>query len=89
VTWLGPENAKPVVVPDVVGMEICDARKVASEAGVVLAAADPDGPPLRELTWPGEWTVTAQSLPPGSAMRYRGSLVVEFRPGGPAGTAGS
>jgi hypothetical protein len=82
-TWLGPESAAPVTVPDVVGLEVSAARKVAWEAGVVLVAADPDGPPLGALTWPGVWTVTAQSLAPGSPMRYRGSLAVEYRPGGP------
>ncbi|MER7846487.1 hypothetical protein ABTZ03_21305 [Kitasatospora sp. NPDC096077] len=71
-------------MPDLVGLELATARRVAGEAGVVLAPPDPDGPSLRALTWPGQWTVTAQSLPPGSAMRYRGSLVVEFRPGAPS-----
>jgi len=84
-TWLGPESAGSVVVPDVVGLTVSIAREVAWEAGVVLAAADPDGPSLRELTWQGEWTVTGQSLKPGSVMRYRGSLVIRFRPGGPSG----
>lgn len=83
-TWLGPESARSVVVPDVVGLEVSIARKVAWEAGVVLAAADPDGPSLRALTWPGEWTVTGQDLEPGSVMRYRGSLVIRFRPGRPS-----
>ena len=86
-TWLGPEGAAPVEVPDVVGLEVSAARKLAWKAGVVLVAMDPDGPPLRALTWPGEWTVTAQSLPPGSAMRFRGSLAVECRPGAPAAAA--
>jgi hypothetical protein len=84
-TWMGPETAAPVVVPDVVGLEVTAARKVAWEAGVVLVATDPDGPPLAALTWPGVWTVTTQSLVPGSAMRKRGSLAVECRPGGPSG----
>ncbi|AUG75140.1 hypothetical protein CFP65_0157 [Kitasatospora sp. MMS16-BH015] len=86
-TWLGPENARLVRVPDVVGLEIDAAREVAGKAGVVLAPPDPDGPSLRALTWPGQWTVTAQHPAPGSAMRYRGSLVVEFRPGAPVDAA--
>ncbi|MFD7735813.1 PASTA domain-containing protein, partial [Kitasatospora phosalacinea] len=89
-TWPGPENAEPVRVPDVVGLEVGTARKVAWEAGVVLAPPDPDGPSLRELTWPGQWTVTAQRPAPGSIVHHRGSLVVEFRPGPPpAGAPGT
>lgn len=88
-TWIGPDSAASVVVPDVVGQEVSYARKLAWDAGVVLVAADPDGPPLGALTWPGQWTVTAQSRAPGSAMRYRGSLAIEYRPGGPvAGSRG-
>lgn len=87
-TWVGPETADTVEVPDVVGLEVPIARKVAWAAGVVLVAADPDGPPLGALTWPGVWVVTAQSLPPGSVMRRRGSLVVEFRPGNRGDSSG-
>lgn len=77
-SWTGPSTADEVTVPDIVGLTVTHARKVAWQAGVVIAAADPDGPPLRALTWPGVWVVTAQHPAPGSRMRRRGSLVVEF-----------
>ena len=78
-TWIGPSTADEVTVPNVVGLTVREARRVAWEAGVVVAAADPDGPPLGALTWPGVWVVTAQRPAPGSVLRRRGSLVVEFR----------
>ncbi|MEU8466289.1 PASTA domain-containing protein [Streptomyces sp. NPDC029003] len=78
-SWLGPSTADEVAVPDVVGLIVTEARKVAWEAGVVIAASDPDGPPVGALTWPGVWVVTAQSPAPGSRMRRLGSLVIEFR----------
>ncbi|MFD9575824.1 PASTA domain-containing protein [Streptomyces sp. NPDC059982] len=78
-SWLGPSTADEVTVPDVVGLIVTEARKVAWEAGVVIAASDPDGPPVGALTWPGVWVVTAQSPAPGSRMRRLGSLVIEFR----------
>ncbi|MER5639019.1 hypothetical protein ABT095_18890 [Kitasatospora sp. NPDC002227] len=83
--WMGPSTADEVTVPDVVGLAMPRARQVAGEAGVVLAAEDPDGPPLRALTWPGEWVVTAQRPAPGTRMRRRGSVVISFREGRPAG----
>ncbi|MEU9005205.1 PASTA domain-containing protein [Streptomyces sp. NPDC048551] len=78
-SWLGPGTADEVTVPDVVGLIVTEARKVAWEAGVVIAPSDPDGPPVGALTWPGVWVVTAQSPAPGSRMRRLGSLVIEFR----------
>ncbi|MFG2623306.1 PASTA domain-containing protein [Streptomyces sp. NPDC048507] len=78
-SWLGPSTADEVTVPDVVGLTVAEARTVAWEAGVVIAAADPDGPPVAALTWPGVWMVTAQNPGPGSRMRRLGSLVIEFR----------
>ncbi|MDH6109362.1 hypothetical protein P3T36_000134 [Kitasatospora sp. MAP12-15] len=85
--WIGPSNADEVTVPDIVGLIVTHAREVAWEAGLVIASDDPDGPPVRALTWPGVWVVTAQRPAPGSRMRRRGSLVVEFKelPGGEAG----
>ncbi|MEU3721512.1 PASTA domain-containing protein [Streptomyces sp. NPDC031705] len=77
-SWVGPDTADEVSVPDLVGLIVTDARKVAWEAGLVIAAADPDGPPVGALTWPGVWRVTAQSPAPGSRMRRMGSLVIEF-----------
>ena len=78
-TWVGPSNADEVTVPNVVGLTVGQARRVAWDAGVVVAAEDPDGPPLGALTWPGVWVVIAQQPAPGSVMRRRGSVVVEFR----------
>lgn len=77
---MGPSTADEVTVPDVVGMVVTEARKVAWDAGVVIAAADPAGPPVRALTWPGVRVVTVRTPAPGSRMRRRGSLVIEFEP---------
>jgi hypothetical protein len=79
VTWIGPSSAEAVRVPDLVGLTVPAARKVAWDAGVVIAAEDPDGPPLSSLTWPGVWVVTAQQPASGSVLRRRGSVVVDFR----------
>lgn len=86
-TWIGPSNADEVTVPDVVGLIVAHARDVTWEAGLAIATDDPDGPPVRALTWPGVWVVTAQHPAPGSRMRRRGSLVIDFKelPGGNAG----
>lgn len=77
-SWMGPSSGDEVTVPDLVGMTVADARRAAFDAGLVAAAADPDGPPLGALTWPGVWLVTSQSPAPGSRMRRWGSLVVGF-----------
>lgn len=67
-----------VTVPNVVGLLLDQARRVAGDAGVVLAQPDPDGPPLGALTWPGEYRVTGQSLPAGARVWRWDSLVVEW-----------
>ncbi len=64
--WPLPPLSDEVVTPDVVGMVVDEARKVAQAAGVVLAQPDPEGPPLSELTWRLPMTVTAQDPPPGT-----------------------
>ncbi|GAA0896819.1 PASTA domain-containing protein [Virgisporangium aurantiacum] len=87
-TWVGPSNADEVTVPDVVGLTVGDARRVAWDAGVVVAAEDPDGPPLGALTWPGVWIVTAQRPAPGSVLHRSGSVVVKFREGAGGHAAG-
>ncbi|MEV4555437.1 PASTA domain-containing protein [Kitasatospora sp. NPDC049285] len=76
-SWIGPATADEVTVPDVVGLLVPRARTLARQAGVVITAPDPDGPPLSALTWPGTWRVTAQSPAAGTRMRRRGSLAVE------------
>jgi len=55
---------------------------------VVIAAEDPDGPPLGSLTWPGVWVVTAQRPAPGAILRRRGSVVVDFEQASPGDEAG-
>lgn len=87
-TWTGPGSADEVTVPHLVGLTVSLARRVAWEAGVVVAAADPDGPPLGALTWPGVWVVTAQHPEPGARLRRLGSMVVEFREWSPGDDAG-
>src|SRR4051794_29133917 len=77
-TWVGPSSAEAVKVPNLVGLTVPRARKLAWDAGVVLAAEDPDGPPLGALTWPGIWVVTAQHPVAGTVLRRRGSVVVGF-----------
>ena len=76
-----------VVVPDVVGLEVRRAYRVAAEAGVALAQPDPDGPPLGALAWPGEYVVTAQSPAAGAVLPRWDSVVVLFT-GADDGTAG-
>ena len=71
--------ADPVVVPDLVGLTMDEARRVATEAGVVPASADPDGPPLAELTWPGRFVVTGQDPGPGAVLLRWDSVVVDVR----------
>ena len=78
-----------VEVPDVVGMHLSDAHRIAHAAGVVLAQPDPDGPPLTALTWPrGEYIVTSQDPQPGARLWRWDPVVVKWRAldrGDPAG----
>ena len=67
-----------VVVPDLVGLHVHDARDLGHDAGVVVSSAIQDGPPLGALTWPGEWFVTAQSTSPGSRVRRWEVVAIEF-----------
>ena len=73
---MGVDSGERVVVPDVVGLDVRQAGRVAQEAGVALAQPDPDGPPLGALTWPGEHVVTAQSPGAGTVVRRWDSVVV-------------
>jgi hypothetical protein len=63
-------------------------QKAYDEAGLALAQPDPDGPPLRALTWPGEWLVTAQEPAPGTHLHRGDSLKVRFRSMDGDGSAG-
>lgn len=62
----GRGDAAQVEVPQLVGMIVADARQAGHEAGLVVISADPDGPPISGLTWPGIWIVTAQHPVPGT-----------------------
>jgi hypothetical protein len=76
-----------VTVPDVVGMTVADGTQMAYECGLALAQPDPDGPPLRALTWPGVWLITEQHPAPGTRLRRWDSVIVRFRSGDGAGPA--
>lgn len=67
-----------VVVPDLVGLVVPEARRKGHEAGLVVVSADPDGAPLGGLTWPGIWIVTAQHPAPGARLSRWDNLVIEF-----------
>jgi hypothetical protein len=71
-------DAGQVVVPNLVGMVVHEARQKGHEAGLVVVSADPDGTPLGGLTWPGTWIVTAQHPAPGARLSRWDNLVIEF-----------
>lgn len=79
-----PPNVAWVVVPNLLGMTVRDARRAGNDRGVVVTSADIDGPPLGALTWPGTWIVTAQRPAAGSRTERWSTVVIEFeeRPGG-------
>jgi hypothetical protein len=74
----GRAEAGQVEVPQLVGMIVADARQAGHEAGLVVISADPDGPPLGGLTWPGIWIVTAQHPVPGAWLPRWDNVVIEF-----------
>ena len=84
----GQRHADVVRVPAVVGLSVETARRLAGEAGVVLAPPDADGPPLAALTWPDVWTIVSQSPGPGSEL-YRWDSVVVLCVKGDAGGGGA
>ncbi len=67
-----------VVVPDVVGMVVDDARAHAYQHGVHLAPLDADGPPLAALTWQTPFRVTSQDPPAGTPLPLWHSVVVTW-----------
>jgi hypothetical protein len=67
-----------VEVPNLVGMIVADARRKGHETGLVVVSADPDGPPLGGLTWPGTWIVTAQHPAPVVRLNRWDNVVIEF-----------
>ncbi|WP_211355942.1 PASTA domain-containing protein [Lapillicoccus jejuensis] len=77
------ETDHEVTVPDVVGLDVDLARRVASDAGLTLAQPDPDGPPLGALTWEQGFVVQTQRPAPGTRTWRHDSLVITWRrPGG-------
>jgi beta-lactam-binding protein with PASTA domain len=74
------EARERVITPDVVGMVVDDARRIAHAAGVVLAQPNPDGPPLSALTWQLPVSVTSQEPPPGTVLNRWESVVVTWTP---------
>ena len=79
--------ADQVVVPHVVGLPLERARRIAENAGVVLAQPDADGPPLAALTWPDDYDVVGQRPEAGTVLHRWDSVVVDVVPAGD-GTAG-
>ena len=73
-------HADEVVVPDVRGLVVDDARGIAGLAGVVLAPPEPDGPPLAALTWRKPVVVLTQDPPPGTSVPRYASVVVTWTP---------
>lgn len=70
-------------MPLVVGLSVTAGQRTAGAAGVVLAPADGDGPPLAALTWPQEAVITSQVPPPGETLFRWDSVIVTWdEPGG-------
>ncbi len=81
----GPAELIPV--PDLVGLEVRQAREVADALDLFVTGGNPDGPPLGALTWAGRWVVTGQRPPAGTLVARAAWIVVDFdqRGGGEAG----
>jgi hypothetical protein len=86
--WMGPEREANVEVPRLIGLAVVDAQRIAATMGVKLSTGDPDGPPLSALTWQRDCYITEQRPPPGSLMRKRGSLEVDYQEVPPDDLAG-
>ena len=74
----GAVHGDLIVVPDVVGLVVDDARAYAAERGVVLATLDADGPPLAALTWQQPVVVVSQDPPAGTPLPLWHSVVVTW-----------
>ncbi|APU15758.1 MULTISPECIES: PASTA domain-containing protein [Actinoalloteichus] len=72
-------DATRAEVPGLVGRTVPMAIALGHDAGLVVTAADLDGPPLTVLAWPGVWVVTAQEPGPGTLLRRGSIVVVEFQ----------
>lgn len=80
-------SSEEVAVPDLVGHEVRQARRIADSSNLFITGGRPDGPPIGALTWPGRWVVTAQRPPAGTTVARASWIVidVEERGGGGAG----
>lgn len=65
-------------MPNVIGLHVRDAQRVASDAGVKLAQPNQDGPPLSALTWPQDFWITKQTPPPGARLWKWDSVIVDW-----------
>lgn len=80
------ESASLVTVPDLVGLEVPQARRLADSLDLFITSGNPDGPPIGALTWPGRWVVTAQRPPRGALVARAAWIVVDVEErGGEAG----
>lgn len=81
------EERPRVSVPMVVGMTVLAGRRAAGDAEVVLAPANPDGPPLGALLWPheSEYVIASQSPVAGTRVRQYDSVVITYMRTNPEG----
>lgn len=75
---MADEDNEQVVVPNLVGLPVHEARGLANDSNLVLTSGAPDGPPLASLTWSGYWVVTAQRPGPGEVVPTGSWVVIEF-----------
>lgn len=82
-----PQAVASVPVPNLVGLQVGDARALGHDSGVVVTSADPDGPSLGALSWPGRWLVDGQNPRPGTHVARWSTVRITFHKerGGEAG----
>ncbi|MGH9089049.1 MAG: PASTA domain-containing protein [Acidimicrobiales bacterium] len=80
-------DPQTVVVPQLIGLPVGEARSLADAAELILTSGAPDGPPLGSLTLTGYWVVTEQRPPAGTAVEPASLVVIDFEDGG-GGEAG-
>lgn len=83
---IGP--ARLVVVPNVVGMAVREARRAARLGGFELATADPDGTPISVYAQHIRWTVVAQRPASGVPAPVHSTIVVDVEERGGGGESG-
>lgn len=69
-----------VAIPNLIGMELIDAREMCNQNSLVLVAADDNGEPLGSRTWPGYFVVTRQTPAPGTVVEPGAALGIDFAP---------